>query len=251
MNEPTNAPSEKPTSTPSLPDSGGSLPLSQAIRQAFDVLDEVVGEITALPAYGVPVAEVQRQLTSIQGYHRQKLIQTFRSALGVSIELFLLEPQVNQFMVQKIAENVDLIKTIPERMHAGLKLRMEEALGTAPFDQQQLTGVLRDEYKSSGYNLRRITRDQTSKTVGNLTQIRQQQLGVEQYEWVTSQDERVRPSHSANSGLLFDWHNPPGATGHPGEDIMCRCVAIAVLTPATRDRLTGQGPSSIISLDAA
>ena len=55
-------------------------------------------------------------------------------------------------MVQKIAENVDLIKTIPERMHAGLKLRMEEALGTAPFDQQQLTGVLRDEYKSSGYN---------------------------------------------------------------------------------------------------
>ena len=78
MNEPTNAPSEKPTLTPSLPDSGGSLPLSRPYDKRWHVLDEVVDELTALPAYGVPVAEVQRQLTSIQGYHRQKLIQTFR-----------------------------------------------------------------------------------------------------------------------------------------------------------------------------
>jgi SPP1 gp7 family putative phage head morphogenesis protein len=52
---------------------------------------------------------------------------------------------------------------------------------------------------------------------------------VEEYVWSTSRDERVRPSHSAKDGKRFKWNDPPSDTGHPGNEIQCRCVAIPVL----------------------
>lgn len=45
------------------------------------------------------------------------------------------------------------------------------------------------------------------------------------YVWRTRRDERVRASHRANDGRIFDWDDPP-ATGHPGEDYGCRCRAV-------------------------
>ena len=46
------------------------------------------------------------------------------------------------------------------------------------------------------------------------------------YIWRTFGDEQVRLSHAANDGRLFGraWDDPP-ATGLPGEDFGCRCVA--------------------------
>jgi hypothetical protein len=44
------------------------------------------------------------------------------------------------------------------------------------------------------------------------------------YIWRTAGDDKVRASHAANDGKIIAWDNPP-TTGHPGEDINCRCVA--------------------------
>ncbi len=44
------------------------------------------------------------------------------------------------------------------------------------------------------------------------------------YVWRTREDEKVRPSHAANDGVIFAWDAPP-PTGHPGEDFGCRCIA--------------------------
>ncbi len=44
------------------------------------------------------------------------------------------------------------------------------------------------------------------------------------YVWRTRSDGKVRDSHRANDGKIFSWDSPP-ATGHPGEDFGCRCVA--------------------------
>ena len=44
------------------------------------------------------------------------------------------------------------------------------------------------------------------------------------YVWRTRGDERVRLSHAQNDGRLFAWDDPP-ATGHPGEEFGCRCMA--------------------------
>ena len=216
--------------------------------QAFHEMNGFVEAMQALPIAGVPVAEIQKALDRMEGYHRKRVIETFKAALGVDIRPFLTHPEIAAFMSRKVSENVDLIKTIPSRMHEGLKASLEKELAEAPFDQQRLTKLVRDEYKSSGYNLRRIVRDQNSKTIAGLTEARQGQLGISQYQWVSSQDERVRPSHVANSGLIFEWFDPPSGTGHPGNDVMCRCISTPIVSQATRNRLTGAGAHSIIGI---
>ena len=66
-----------------------------------------------------------------------------------------------------------------------------------------------------------IARDQTSKLVATLNRERNQALGIEEYVWRTSKDERVRPTHRAKEGKTFRWDDPPKDTGAPGEDYNC------------------------------
>lgn len=47
--------------------------------------------------------------------------------------------------------------------------------------------------------------------------------GIKKYIWRTMLDDRVRPTHAANEGKIFDLDNPPPHTGHPGTEINCRC----------------------------
>lgn len=77
-----------------------------------------------------------------------------------------------------------------------------------------------------------IARDQTLKLNAAVTRIRQTNLGINRYEWVTSQDERVRPSHEALDGRTFSWNEPTPIGYHPGEDYQCRCVAKPVFDDA-------------------
>ena len=134
-------------------------------------------------------------------------------------------------------ENIRLIRTIPVRFHESLRRRVTETFADRPFDQRALSKVLNREYRSTGYNLRRLTRDQTSKAIGQLTHARQTQLGVTEYRWRTAQDERVRETHATLDGTTHRWDTPPGV-GHPGQDIQCRCVAIPVLAPVTGPPVT-------------
>ena len=207
-----------------------------AASQAFSAMDQTVMQMAALPQQGVPVALIQQHLDGMQGYQRRKVLSTFRAALGVNVNIFLLEPPVRQFMLEKVADNVSLIKTIPKRLHDSLRNDLTEALRTAPFDRQMITNVVGKNYKSSGYNLRRIVRDQTNKTIGGLNQIRQQQLGVREYIWMSSKDNRVRPQHQDNDGKVFAWASPP-PDGPPGQAVQCRCYSRPIISPLTKARL--------------
>ncbi len=59
---------------------------------------------------------------------------------------------------------------------------------------------------------------------GKLSEMEQRELGYTLYIWRTMDDEKVRPSHAANDGIVFAWDIPP-PTGHPGEEYGCRCWA--------------------------
>ncbi len=173
-------------------------------------------------------AEVAAFATKIEGYHSRRLAQTFRTALGIDVRPLLSDAGVRPLLNSWRRENVGLIRTIPDRIKDGLYNRMTQRFAEAPFDQKLLSDTLRDEFKSSGYNLRRITRDQTSKAVGRLTQARHTQMGIEEYLWRASQDERVRSEHNSLDNSRHRWDNPP-SIGHPGEPILCRCVATPVI----------------------
>ena len=180
---------------------------------------------------GLAEGEAAAQATRLSAYHRRRLIQTFRAALGVDIGPVLADTAIEPLMTAWRRENVSLVRTIPERFHESLSRRVGETFAERPFDRKALSKVLSREYKSAGYNLRRLTRDQTSKAIGQLTQARHGQLGISEYTWRTAQDERVRPTHQVLDGTPQRWDSPP-SVGHPGQDISCRCVAIPVVPEA-------------------
>ena len=175
------------------------------------------------------VESVRLQSERLQTYHKDRLVQTFRTALSVDIRGALTEPDIESFMTVWQEDNVRLVKTIPERLHNDLLSQMRTTFAERPFDRAALESVLRTEFKSSGYNLRRLTRDQTKKGIMGLTQARHRQLGIVEYRWATQRDERVRPTHATKDAQIYRWDTPPEDTGHPGNDVQCRCEARPII----------------------
>ena len=59
---------------------------------------------------------------------------------------------------------------------------------------------------------------------GLINQLRQDDLGIEQYIWRSRDDAKVRNSHADYDDRVFRWGHPPTG-GHPGEAHNCRCYA--------------------------
>lgn len=214
-------------------------PLFDAVRERLrdvDSLARTASALSFLRGHSVSFDFVSSSLDEVELYHAARFAQTFRRALSVDVRPFLTRPEVAAALRVRVDDSVRLIRTIPRRLHADLLSGVRSLFDDAPFDRAMLGSLLRDEFRSSGFNLRRITRDQSSKFTGALSEIRQRQVGVTRYRWLSSGDERVRDAHRLNNGRLFDWSSPP-STGHPGSDVLCRCVALPVVdaAPVGRD----------------
>lgn len=214
----------------------------RVLRQISEVIDSFPAPqhpaLIRQQAQGVTSAWAQR----LQAYHRARLVRTMIRFFGVEVNL-LSDAIIGPIVESGIRRAVDLIVTIPARYHASLKDAMLKLGRDRPFDEFAMRHVLARGYGSAGYNLRRLARDQTSKLVGDFTKARQEQLGITSYRWSTSLDERVRTSHRANEGLIFDWNHPPVGTGHPSEDVNCRCVALGVIKPTRAQPPVRQTPT--------
>ena len=191
-----------------------------AIRQAIQGIpaDPRLAEMTAV--------EADALMQRVKLWHTERFRKQMRRYFGVRVDLLRDTPLDLQ---ARVRENVSLVRTIPERFHDSLEKRIAGIQADAPFDRQRLNTMLRREYKSSGWNLRRLTRDQNNKLIGQLNEVRQTEVGVARFVWQTAEDERVRPNHSEKNGKIYPWASPPTDTGPPGSDILCRCVALPVV----------------------
>ena len=158
----------------------------------------------------------------IAKFNKKQFEKTTNSIFG--IDIFVDEPWLSDQLKLFSSQNSQLIKSLPEQ-------ELERVAGDIERGLQQgsrFTDIAKEIQKSYGITHRRaklIARDQTTKLNASLTKLRQQEVGIEEYIWQTSDDERVRPTHKANDGKIFRWDSPPKTTGHPGHDVNCRCVA--------------------------
>ena len=132
--------------------------------------------------------------------------------------------KVAEKLEQLTTANVQLIKSIHSQYLDKIQAAVMQAQvkGTLTKDLakqiQEIGGVTEKRAKL-------IARDQSAKINASLTRARHEEMGIKQYIWSTSGDERVRDSHAENDGKIFSYDDPP-ATGNPGDQINCRCVAI-------------------------
>ena len=141
-------------------------------------------------------------------------------------EIFQREAWLAQEMNTFVKENVSLITSIKDDSVREIEGIIRRGVQSGK-RHEQLAVQIRERYATDRRRAQVIARDQVSKFNGNLTMLRQQNMGVRKYIWHTSGDRRVRPTHEANEGQVFSWDYPP-ATGHPGEEVQCRCTAEAV-----------------------
>jgi len=98
---------------------------------------------------------------------------------------------------------------------------------------EALAGRIAHDFGVSDKRAELIARDQTLKLNGQINRARQQQVGITEYIWSTSNDERVRQMHAELDGTRQSWDNPPevapGRHEHPGGDYQCRCAAIPIM----------------------
>jgi len=150
------------------------------------------------------------------------------SGLGVS-----LSPKLGPLAAKRMVaaakaarkENVSLIKTAAQTLHQQISQVLEETQGKR---WEEIAPLIAERVSVGEYNAERIARDQTLTLNADLIRVQQEEAGITGYIWSTSQDERVREEHADREGVEFSWDDPP-EDGHPGEPILCRCVAIPLL----------------------
>lgn len=168
---------------------------------------------------------VRQFLSQTAEFNKKQFHKVLKSAYKVDI--FFTEPWLDEPLLQAEWQNINLIKSIPIQLQEKLRYRMAEAV----LGGESHKSLAADLEKLLDIPKRRATiiaRDQIGKLNGRLTQLRQENIGVKSYIWRGSLDERERLSHVEREGKEFRWDNPPD-DGHPGQPILCRCSAEAVL----------------------
>lgn len=124
-------------------------------------------------------------------------------------------------------ENAALVRSLDARQAADLGAlvtrAVQEGWSTAQLGRELVTAL--------GLTRRRarlIARDQMGKLLAASAMAQQQAAGVTRYIWRAVGDERTRPEHRRRDGQIFYWSSPP-PDGHPGEPVLCRCVAEPML----------------------
>lgn len=158
----------------------------------------------------------------------------FRQALkeaGWAVD-FKMTPAMRDAFQASLAENVGLIKSIPEKylqQVEGVVMRSYSAgrdLATMVKDLKQL-------YPAASHRAELIARDQSNKANAVVNRARQMELGITEAIWMHSHaGKNPRLDHVAANGKRYKIAEGCKISGEfiqPGEEINCRCTSRPVL----------------------
>jgi SPP1 gp7 family putative phage head morphogenesis protein len=162
--------------------------------------------------------------------------------MGSELRLEILGAPVGEVMRQLMAEQVDLITSLPleaaQRVHektlAAVSMGGRYVEQTAEIEQALAEAHPDATAKWVRNRATLIARTETARTASKLVESRAKHIGAEQYEWMTSGDWKVRESHRKLDRTVHSWDNPPLSDppdhrSHPGQIWNCRCVALPII----------------------
>lgn len=145
-----------------------------------------------------------------------------------------------QIMNAVINENLTLIKSIPQEVLKEMQVALSG--GIISGNQKELIKNLKRIKGVSKDRAVFIARDQIHKAVESFKQVQNTALGIEYYEWLTADDERVSSGlggHRQNNHRIFKYGSNEAIISHsnkrgyyygkPGDRPNCRCIAVGVI----------------------
>jgi SPP1 gp7 family putative phage head morphogenesis protein len=213
------------------PNTGDSVTSTDAVPTAAkQFIAKAKGKLGNLDAWAKRMAGLAAEANKDSVDSR--LSREIQKAIGVDVSSIL---RANGPMLASMGEatqvNVALIKTIPEQYLDRIYKTVTDGW-TQGMRWESLVEQIQEDGNITENRAKLIARDQTSKMNAAFNEERQQQVGIDKFEWSTSEDERVRESHAELDGKTFSWDDPPTVDGEvatPGSQVQCRCVAIPVV----------------------
>lgn len=158
----------------------------------------------------------------------------FRQSLkdaGWTVE-FRMTPAVRDAFNASLAENVGLIKSIPEKylqQVEGVVMRSY----SAGRDLETMVKELKSLYPAASHRAELIARDQSNKANAVVNRTRQMELGITEAIWMHSHaGKNPRPDHVAADGKRYKIAEGCLISGEyiqVGEKINCRCTSRPIL----------------------
>jgi len=225
-------------------------PMISAYRQSLGYVEDtwgasqvtqnvVKGMLATVASYGeqavlTATPKVGQWAERVEKWHRQRWSGVIKAATRLDVSQILAAGDVQKLVEATTQTNVGLIKGLSDDIYK----RIEQTVWKAYADGDgpaKLAKTLREKMEFAPARAKLIARDQLGKYSGALDKARHEEAGLEEYKWKTVGDDRVRPTHKANNGKRFSYKKKPPSTGHPGEDIQCRCKAQAILFSAAEE----------------
>jgi SPP1 gp7 family putative phage head morphogenesis protein len=201
----------------------------RAIRGLRDLLGGLVDDASEA---------IRETLETEEQRHSRRFNESARAAMGIDLGRVIVGEGLTNTIEAAVQRNVALIRGLTGDVAKRLETQLLAAL-TQGLNNAEIAKIIAREFGLGRRRAALIARDQAASFNGDLNRIRQTAMGVTEYQWSTSMDERVRgnpdgkypnarPSHWDREGKTFKWSSPP-SDGHPGQPINCRCTARAVI----------------------
>ena len=193
------------------------------------------------------VSDLFKTVSSIDSFNIRSLINALKR-LNLTPQILQSRAKATKDLMRIwVIENTRLIKSI----NANLLDSVASDIYQAVKNGESLTSLARDLQKTYNITASRaklIAADQVAKLNGLLTKERKLSLGLINYVWATTKDERVRKSHKVLDGLVcsfeddtkfkksiedkrwFKRNSIGGDSHHPGLAIRCRCTSYSIYT---------------------
>jgi SPP1 gp7 family putative phage head morphogenesis protein len=142
---------------------------------------------------------------------------------GLGVDIMSADRTLPALVSHFVAENVTLIRAVPEEIMAGVGKLVTQAFSSGT-RHEDLASQIQQRFNVGESRARLIARDQIGKLNGQVNAARQKAIGITSFVWRTVGDERVRPEHEDRDGETYSYDDPPDGE-LPGEPIQCRCSA--------------------------
>ncbi len=195
--------------------------LMRAFTQAAEALARPPETVASLLTRAVNLGSTTGANMIAAAAKNPELVDAFR--LRPDREIDLAQNAAKRLATYWGKENLRLASEVESALLEGLERGQSPA---------QMAARLRERVGVSKSRATLIARNELGNASAAGAEATQRDAGIERYEWLTAQDDRVRPSHAALDGQIFSWDDPP-PEGPPGSDILCRCVALAILPSDT------------------
>jgi len=215
-----------------------------------DVMINFIDEVVLEWEQTHSIAALSPELTPIAVSVDRQVAGELTRTVGRAMEVAPWKPTQEGIYQGWAQGNANLIKNMDQDFIDGVRDQVVSAV-----NEGKSTRVLAKEVQArtgvTTARARLIARDQVGKMTGAIQEVRQKSLGVTEYIWRTSQDDRVRDGsdgpadHVDLDGTTQKWSEPPNDGNenvHPGWAINCRCTAEPVVP--TIEEAAAMGGSS-------